>query len=79
MLCTPLKSRDDTRISSGKKSYFIAFIIVMNLGKVTQVVLVKMILDIFGKKKCNLYKGISFMSVATENIPATLKEDPDCK
>lgn len=51
----------------------------MNLGKVTQVVLVEMILDIFGKKKCYLYKGISFMSVAPENIPATLKEDPDYK
>ena len=79
ILCTPLKSRDDTGVSSGKKPYFIAFIIVMNLGKATQVVLVKMILDIFGKKKCYLYKGISFMSEATENIPATLKEDPNCK
>lgn len=52
MLCSTLKSRDDTRISSGKKSYFIAFTIVMNLGKVTQVVPVEVILDIFwGKKK----------------------------
>jgi len=79
MLRTTLKSRDDTRISSGKKSYFIAFTIVMNLGKVTQVVPVEMILDIFGEEKCSLYMGISYMSVATENILATLKKDPDFK
>ena len=79
MLCTTLKSRDDTRISSGKKSYLIAFTIVMNLGKVTQVVPVEMILDIFGEEKCSLYMGISYMSVATENILATLKKDPDFK
>ena len=51
----------------------------MNLGKVTQVVPVEMTLDIFGEKKCSLYMGISYMSVATENILATLKKDPDCK
>ena len=51
----------------------------MNLGKVTQVVPVEMILDILGEEKCSLYMGISYMSVATENILATLKKDPDFK